>query len=226
MPKEFPFSILDRPGRVSFEAGLAEQESIHARRRAGETEDTLILLEHEPVYTIGRTGDQSSLGAAALLPHPVHVIGRGGKATYHGPGQLTGYLIAELSPYGRDLHRWLRLLETSLIDACAVFGVAARTREGLTGVWVEDRKLASIGVGVRQWITLHGFGINLTPESLRGFLAITPCGLDGVRMTCLEAETRQTVNRATFTRALLPALAARLDSARLAAPLPNPSDRP
>lgn len=210
MQRLHPFDVIDCPGLVSYEAGLAEQEECHRRRRAGDGSDTLILLEHEPVYTIGRTGDQSSLGPAALLPHPVHVIGRGGKATYHGPGQLTGYLIADLAPYGRDLHRWLRLLEDALIDACGAFGVRAATRDGLTGVWVGERKLASLGVGVRQWVTMHGFGINLTPDSLRGFSSITPCGLDGVSMTCLAAETTRAVDRASFTGALLPALAARL----------------
>lgn len=197
--------------------GLAGQEDVHAKRKAGDCPDTLMLLEHEPVYTIGRTGDQSSLRSPGLLPHPVHVIGRGGKATYHGPGQLTGYLIADLTPYGRDLHLWLRLLEDSLIDACAGFGVEAGTREGMTGVWVEDRKLASIGVGVRQWVSLHGFGINLTTEALRGFQAITPCGLDGVSMTCLASECRLAVSRAAFTQALIPALVHRLDSARVPA---------
>ena len=211
----FPFDILDFPGLVPYEAGLAAQDDAHRRRRAGECRDTLILLEHEPVYTIGRTGDQSSLRAPELLPHPVHVIGRGGKATYHGPGQLTGYLIADLTPYGRDLHRWLRLLEDSLIDACADFGVNAGTREGMTGVWVGDRKLASIGVGVRQWVSLHGFGINLTKEALRGFQSITPCGLDGVSMTCLAAESSRPVDRESFTRALLPALARHLDNTRI-----------
>ena len=95
--------------------------------------------------------------------------------------------------------------------------IRAGTREGMTGVWVEDRKLASIGVGVRQWITLHGFGINLTKESLRGFQAITPCGLDGVAMTCLSAESPLPVTRVAFTRALLPALALNLDKERVPA---------
>ncbi|MFM7180638.1 MAG: lipoyl(octanoyl) transferase LipB [Verrucomicrobiales bacterium] len=215
MPTACPFAIEDYPGLVAYEAGLAAQEDLHARRRAGQARDTLILLEHEPVYTIGRTGDQSSLRSPEFLPHPVHVIGRGGKATYHGPGQLTGYLIADLAPYGRDLHRWLRLLENSLIDACSVFEVRAATREGMTGVWVGDRKLASIGVGVRQWVTLHGFGINLTTEALRGFQTITPCGLDGVSMTCLNSESPHAVTRESFSRALIPALVRRLDNERL-----------
>lgn len=215
MPAVLPFDVVDFPGFVPYETGLAGQEEVHTRRRTGQCPDTLMLLEHEPVYTIGRTGDRSSLRSSELLPHPVHGIGRGGKATYHGPGQLTGYLIADLTPFGRDLHRWLRLLEQALIDACADFQVRATTREGLTGVWVEGRKLASIGVGVRQWITLHGFGINLTKEPLSGFQAITPCGLDGVAMTCLSAESPLAVSRESFTMALLPALARNLDSARV-----------
>ena len=200
------FSVEDWPGQVPFAEGLARQEEWHARRRAGETGDTLILLEHAPVYTIGRGADDTSLGNRALLPHPVFEINRGGKATYHGPGQLTGYLIADLAGYGKDLHRWLRALEDALAAACAGFGVTAGPRDGLTGVWVEDRKLASIGVGVRHWVSMHGFGINLTAEALRGFQAITPCGLDGVRMTCLSAEAGHPVDREAFAAKFIPAL--------------------
>lgn len=203
-------SLVEWPGFVPYAEGLARQEELHARRRAGGISDTLVLLEHDPVYTIGRTRDQSSLGSAALLPHPVHEISRGGKATYHGPGQLTGYLIADLTPYGRDLHHWLRAIEDALSAACAVFGVTAGPREGLTGVWVENRKLASIGVGVRHWVSMHGFGINLSTESLTGFQAITPCGLEGVRMTCLSAEAGRPVTREEFTAAVFPAVAAAL----------------
>ena len=174
----------------------------------------MVLLEHQPVYTIGRSRDQSSLRDVALLPHPVHEISRGGKATYHGPGQLTGYMLADLNHYGRDLHQWLRALERALALACAEFGVLAGERDGLTGVWVENRKLASIGVGVRQWVSMHGFGINLGRESLRGFQAITPCGLDGVRMTCLEHEAGRAISRADFTAALIPAVHTALGTIR------------
>ncbi len=203
-------SLVEWPGLVPYAEGLARQEELQARRRAGEISDTLVLLEHEPVYTIGRTRDQSSLGVAALLPHPVHEISRGGKATYHGPGQLTGYLIADLTPYGRDLHRWLRAIEDALSAACATFGVTAGPRDGLTGVWVDNRKLASIGVGVRHWVSLHGFGINLSTEALVGFQAITPCGLDGVSMTSLSAEAGRMVTRQEFSVAVFPAVAAAL----------------
>jgi lipoyl(octanoyl) transferase len=180
--------ILHLPNPVSYADGLRLQETHVAAILAGTGPDTILLLEHQPVYTIGRLRDQSSLREAAALPHPVVETNRGGQATYHGPGQLVGYPILDLNPRGRDLHAHLRSLEDALIAACADFGVHSGRREGLTGVWVENRKLASIGVGVRKWVSMHGFAINITRKSLPPFLAITPCGLDGVRMTCLEDE--------------------------------------
>jgi lipoyl(octanoyl) transferase len=180
--------ILHLPEPVSYEQGLRLQEQHVAAILAGTGQDTLLLLEHEPVYTIGRLRDQSSLRDAASLPYPVFETNRGGQATYHGPGQLVGYPILDLNPRGRNLHAHLRSLEEALIRACADFGVQAGRREGLTGVWVENRKLASIGVGVRKWISMHGFAINITKESLPPFFAITPCGLDGVSMTSLATE--------------------------------------
>ncbi|MBG7607986.1 MAG: lipoyl(octanoyl) transferase LipB [Verrucomicrobia bacterium] len=176
-------------GLVSYSDGLELQNRTVANILAGQETDTIFLLEHEPVYTIGRLRDQSSLQSAASLPHPVFETNRGGQATYHGPGQLVGYPILDLNPRGRDLHLHLRLIEDALIAACADLGVGAGRRDGMTGVWVEDRKLASIGVGVRKWISMHGFAINVTRESLPPFLSITPCGLAGVSMTCLEAES-------------------------------------
>jgi lipoyl(octanoyl) transferase len=184
-----PMEIQHIAQPVSYTDGLAMQENAVNAILSGETGDTIFLLEHEPVYTIGRLRDQSSLRSAATLPHPVFETNRGGQATYHGPGQLVGYPILDLNPRGRDLHLHLRLIEDALIAACADLGVSAGRREGMTGVWVEKRKLASIGVGVRKWISMHGFAINVTRESLPPFLAITPCGLDGVSMTCLEAES-------------------------------------
>lgn len=180
--------ILHLPEPVTYEEGLRLQEGHAAAILAGEGGDTVLLLEHQPVYTIGRLRDRSSLRESTALPHPVFETNRGGQATYHGPGQLVGYPILDLTPRGRDLHAHLRDLEEVLIRSCARFGVTAGRREGLTGVWVENRKLASIGVGVRKWVSMHGFAINVTRESLPPFLAITPCGLDGVAITCLESE--------------------------------------
>ena len=175
-------------GRVAYADALALQEELVARKTADPGEpDHLLLLEHEPVFTIGRTPDRSSLRDSSALPHPVHIIGRGGQATYHGPGQLVGYPILDLRPRG-DLHRYLRALEQLVIDACAAFGVNATRRDDLTGVWVGDCKIASLGVGVKRWITLHGFALNVTDESLTGFAHITPCGIGGVQMTSLESE--------------------------------------
>lgn len=185
--------IFHLPEPVTYEEGLrVQQEHVNAILACGGG-DTLILLEHQPVYTIGRLRDRSSLRDAASLPHPVIETNRGGQATYHGPGQLVGYPILDLNLRGRDLHAHLRNIEDILIRACESFGVEAARREGLTGVWVENRKLASIGVGVRKWITMHGFAINITQQCLPPFFAITPCGLDGVSMTCLEAEAGRAI---------------------------------
>ena len=197
-------------GRVEFAHALVLQEEIVARKRNDASmEDQLLLLEHEPVYTIGRTPDQSSLSAtgphtgrirpqakrirrgelgAAHLPHPLFAINRGGQATYHGPGQLMGYPIIDLRRCGRDLHKYLRWLEQLLIEVLAEYGIAAMQRESLTGVWVEDRKIASIGVGVRHWITMHGFALNVCGD-LSPFNHIVPCGIDNVAMTSMEKET-------------------------------------
>ncbi|MDE0835279.1 MAG: lipoyl(octanoyl) transferase LipB [Akkermansiaceae bacterium] len=187
------------PEPILYADGLALQQKTVEAILAGEGEDTVFLLEHEPVYTIGRLRDQSSLRATSSLPHPVFETNRGGQATYHGPGQLVGYPILDLNPRGRDLHLHLRIIEDALIAACADLGVGAGRRDGMTGVWVEDRKLASIGVGVRKWVSMHGFAINVTRESLPPFLSITPCGLDGVSMTCLEAESSVPVTMTAAT---------------------------
>ncbi len=112
---------------------------------------------------------------------------RGGQATWHGPGQLVGYPLLDLRHRGSDLHRYLRDLEEFLILLCAEYGVAASRREGLTGVWVGDRKIASLGVGVRRWISMHGFALNVCGP-LEGFAHIVPCGIKDVSMTSLERE--------------------------------------
>jgi lipoyl(octanoyl) transferase len=175
-------------GRVSYEAGLAMQEELVAAKALDlQREDELLLLEHEPVYTMGRTPDESSLREAQALPHPVVKVGRGGQATYHGPGQLIGYPIVDLRRRGQDLHKHLRDLESVLIDALEEMGVKAGRRFGLTGVWVGGRKIASIGVGVRRWISMHGFAL-IVGGSLEPFTWITPCGIAGVEMTSLERE--------------------------------------
>ena len=175
-------------GTVSYAAALELQNAlVQGKIENPDAPDELLLLEHEPVFTIGRTPDQSSLKNPATLDADVVVINRGGQATWHGPGQLVGYPILDLRKRGSDLHKYLRELEECLVELCASYGVAAQRREGLTGVWAETRKLASIGVGVRRWISMHGFALNICGP-LAGFEQITPCGLAGVTMTSLERE--------------------------------------
>src|SRR5690242_12402758 len=179
---------------MEFEPALALQEEIMAKKqRDDSTADELLLLEHEPVYTIGRTPDRSSLLGGAHLPHPLFSINRGGQATYHGPGQLMGYPIIDLRHCGQDLHKYLRWIESLLIEFLAEFGIEGHSREGLTGVWVQQRKIASIGVGVRHWITMHGFALNVCGD-LSPFDQITPCGISNVMMTSIEKETGKTVS--------------------------------
>ena len=182
-------------GQIKFADALALQEDIVARKREDRAAaDEVLLLEHEPVYTIGRTPDKSSLLGGAHLPHPLFAINRGGQATYHGPGQLMGYPIVDLRRCGQDLHRYLRWLEQILIDLLAEFQIAGARRDGLTGVWIGyQRKIASIGVGVRHWITMHGFALNVCGD-LAPFAHIVPCGINDVAMTSMERELGQSIS--------------------------------
>ncbi len=189
-------------GRTEFAHALALQEELAAKKREDASlEDQLLLLEHEPVYTIGRTPDRSSLLGSTHLPHPVFSINRGGQATYHGPGQLMGYPIIDLRQCGQDLHKYLRWLEQLLIDLLARYDIAAQRRESLTGVWVENRKIASIGVGVRHWITMHGFALNVCGD-LSPFDHIVPCGINNVAITSMEKETKKSFTVAEVARAV------------------------
>lgn len=194
--------IRQLPDPVTYQDGLRLQEECVEAILAGSGGETVLLLEHQPVYTIGRLRDQSSLRDTTALPFPVIETNRGGQATYHGPGQWVGYPILDLNARGRDLHQHLRSLEEVLIRACAWYGVRATRRDGLTGVWVENRKLASIGVGVRKWISMHGFAINITAPSLPPFFAITPCGIDGVTMTSLTAEAGREITMTEAAEAI------------------------
>ena len=197
-------------GRMEFAPALALQEELVARKRSDPLfEDQLLLLEHDPVYTIGRTPDRSSLSAtgripcgqldSAHLPYPLFSINRGGQATYHGPGQLMGYPIIDLRRCGQDLHKYLRWLEQLLIDLLAKYDIAAQRRESLTGVWIENRKIASIGVGVRHWITMHGFALNIGGD-LSPFDHIVPCGINNVAITSMEKETKKSFTVANVAR--------------------------
>jgi lipoyl(octanoyl) transferase len=191
-------------GRIDYRTGLQIQEE-RLESCLSNGAETVILLEHEPVYTIGRLPDKSSLRNVSLLPYPVFETNRGGQATYHGPGQLVGYPIVDLRIRGRDLHHYLRKLENLLIDLLADFGLQGVRVDGKTGVWIQDRKIASIGVGVRKWVTMHGFALNVASD-LSGFQNITPCGLSGVRMTSISGELGAEVSLRTARESLIPHL--------------------
>lgn len=169
-------------GLVAYERVLTWQEVLREKRWLGELGDMLLLLEHPPVFTLGRGGNVQHL----LRPRqvPVYRVGRGGDVTFHGPGQLVGYPIIALTEHRRDIHAYLRALETVLIMTLEAYGLQAHRRAGLTGVWVGEEKVASIGVGVRRWVTYHGFALNVDPD-LSYFSDIVPCGLAGVRMTSM-----------------------------------------
>jgi len=201
---------------MNFADALALQEKIVAQKREDHgLEDELLLLEHESVYTIGRTPDRSSLLDAQHLPYPLFSINRGGQATYHGPGQLIGYPIVDLRRCGQDLHKYLRWLERLLIELLSEYGMAATQRGSLTGVWVDDRKIASIGVGVRHWITMHGFALNVCGD-LSPFDQIVPCGINDVAMTSMEKETGKVFPVADVARAVEQVASHRIKSLRVA----------
>jgi lipoate-protein ligase B len=175
------------PGRVEYERALVWQEVLVARRGQGGP-DALLLLEHPPVYTLGRGADRRHLGLAASGGIPVVETHRGGEVTFHGPGQLVGYPVLGLRDRRPDLHWYLRTLEEAVIRALGELGIASGRVVGRTGVWVEGRrKICSIGIAVRRWVTWHGFALNVGPD-LSGFTPITPCGLDGVEMTSVARE--------------------------------------
>ena len=197
-------------GRIDYQTGLQIQEE-RLESCLSNRAETVILLEHEPVYTIGRLPDKSSLRNVSGLPYPVFETNRGGQATYHGPGQLVGYPIVDLRIRGRDLHHYLRKLENILIDLLADFGLQGVRIDGKTGVWIQDRKIASIGVGVRKWVTMHGFALNVASD-LSGFQNITPCGLSGVRMTSISSELGTEVSLQTVREKLAPHLYGHLEA--------------
>ena len=205
------------PGRLDYDQALQLQQQL-LQEREGQQADILLLLEHPAVITLGRGGRVSNLclpeTALAERGIPVVRVGRGGDVTYHGPGQLVGYPIVDLTPRGRDLHRYLRLLEETLLTTLAAFGLQGRRDPGRTGVWVGAAKIASIGIGVRRWISWHGFALNVATD-LRAFDAIVPCGLPGVRMTSMEALLGQSIPLAQVQQVLIEAFSRCFASAYL-----------
>jgi lipoyl(octanoyl) transferase len=172
-------------GRRDYADALSAMRALVAERRRGAVPDTLVLVEHPAVVTVGVQGDDGSAAASGL---PVVAVERGGHATYHGPGQLVGYPIVDLEPRGRDVRRFVRELEDVVARSVAPLGVRAGHRHLQPGVWVDGaRKLASIGVAVEHWVTFHGFALNVDPD-LSIFQRFRPCGLDGAVMTSVARE--------------------------------------
>jgi lipoyl(octanoyl) transferase len=180
-------------GRTRYEAAWRAQDKLVAERIAGDIGNTLVFTEHEPVYTVGlRSGAADNLvwPAEHLAREGIEVVktNRGGDITYHGPGQIVGYPIVDLSPR-KDLHEYLRLLEQVMINTVGTLGLAATRREGKTGIWLGTRKIAAIGVAVRRWVTYHGFALNVN-ANLAHFQGIVPCGISTTEgsVTSLQAE--------------------------------------
>ena len=185
-----------RVGQVPYDDAREAQKALERARQAGEIPDVLLLLEHPPVYTKGRRSDPAELPMGEdwyrMQGIEVTETDRGGLVTYHGPGQLVGYPIVDLSPYGSDVHDYIRRMERVMIESLGDHGVDAEVIEDLTGVWVggrppEGRKIGSIGVHVNKGVTTHGFAVNVNND-LQPFEWIVPCGIEGVRMTSLCRE--------------------------------------
>jgi lipoate-protein ligase B len=192
-------------GRRPYGPVLELQRALCRQRQAGQrTTDLLLLVEHEAVVTLGRGTRASSLpltpSQLAERGLPVVEVERGGEVTYHGPGQLVGYPILDLTEHRADLHWYLRQLEAALIGGLAELGVPADRRAGLTGVWTGGRKIASIGIHVKQWITFHGFALNVSTD-LAAFDLMVPCGIPGVTMTSVATELGRTDAEALWSEA-------------------------
>jgi lipoyl(octanoyl) transferase len=192
--------------RMGYDEALEIQRSLaQARIDGGLERDTLLLVEHPRVITLGRSSEPQHLSAPRDLLESkgveVHEIERGGDVTFHGPGQLVGYPIFDLSRHRKDVHWFLRQIESALIHALDSVGIAAGRAEGHTGVWIEDRKIASIGIHVKQWVTWHGFALNVTTD-LSYFDLIVPCGIQDVVMTSVQRELGEKTPRDVWARTL------------------------
>jgi len=203
-------------GRVLYAEGVDLQKRLVEQRKTGAIPDQLLLLEHPPVITLGvKTRDDRTHIVATpetLEDEGVEVFesGRGGDVTYHGPGQLVGYPIIDLRPDRCDVHRYVRDLEEVLIQTVARFGIVAQRASGLTGIWVDDRKLAAIGVRIARWITSHGFALNVTTK-LEHFNLIIPCGIADKGVTSLAQLTGRQIDITSVTPAITEAFEAVFD---------------
>lgn len=204
--------LVRRLGRIDYQAGLDLQAALVEDRRSGRIGDTLLLLEHPPVITLGvktRQGPKHIIASEDELARQgvtVHETGRGGDVTYHGPGQLVAYPIFDLKPDRCDVHKYVRDLEEVLIVALRTFGIEGKRVKGLSGVWVgepdRERKIAAIGVRISRWITSHGFALNIA-TNLQHFQLIVPCGIADRGVTSIEVELDRAVSMADVEAAVV-----------------------
>ncbi len=175
-------------GRVTYQSAWELQQCLAAERRRGERGDCILCLEHDPVYTIGRAGSRKHIKVSEEVLNDLNIevleVDRGGDITYHGPGQLVGYPILDLRFHGKDLHLYTRLLEEVIIQTIASYGITGFREVGRTGVWTEKGKIAAIGIGVKGWVCLHGFSLNINPN-MKYFSFINPCGITDRTVACM-----------------------------------------
>ena len=185
--------LVQNIGRKSYKAVWDLQKEMQQQRINGEIEDTLILVEHDPVYTLGKNANEDHLLQSRDESVDVFNIERGGDITFHGPGQLVGYPILDLSNYKKSVSWYMRTLEQVLIDTLIEFKIIAQRNEGLTGVWVGDEKIAALGVRISRWVTMHGFALNVNPD-LSFYDGIIPCGIFDHGVTSMEQLLGKTQN--------------------------------
>ena len=185
--------LVQNIGRKSYKTVWDLQIKMQQQRIRGEIEDTLILVEHDPVYTLGKNADKDHLLQSRDESVDVFNIERGGDITFHGPGQLVGYPILDLSNYKKSVSWYMRTLEQVLIDTLIEFKIIAQRNDGLTGVWVGDEKIAALGVRISRWVTMHGFALNVNPD-LSFYDGIIPCGIFDHGVTSMEQLLGKTQN--------------------------------
>ena len=185
--------LVQNIGRKSYKAVWDLQKEMQQQRINGNIEDTLILVEHDPVYTLGKNANEDHLLQSRDKSVDVFNIERGGDITFHGPGQLVGYPILDLSNYKKSVSWYMRTLEQVLIDTLIEFKITAQQNDGLTGVWVGDEKIAALGVRISRWVTMHGFALNVNPD-LSFYDGIIPCGIFDHGVTSMEQLLGETQN--------------------------------
>ena len=185
--------LVQNIGQKSYKAVWDLQKEMQQQRIRGEIEDTLILVEHDPVYTLGKNADKDHLLQSRDESVDVFNIERGGDITFHGPGQLVVYPILDLSNYKKSVSWYMRTLEQVLIDTLIEFKIIAQRNDGLTGVWVGDEKIAALGVRISRWVTMHGFALNVNPD-LSFYDGIIPCGIFDHGVTSMEQLLGETQN--------------------------------